>query len=68
MHVPEHRRAEANAVLNIGGYVPAALLPIGTGFLIDMTSISPGASLFAGVIAAASVAGAVFVTLKFNKR
>lgn len=68
LHVPEHRRAEANAVLNIGGYVPAALLPIGTGFLIDMTSISPGASLFAGVIAAASVAGAVFVTLKFNKR
>lgn len=68
LHVPEHRRAEANAVLNIGGYVPAALLPIGTGFLIDMTSISLGASLFAAVIAAASVAGAVFVTLKFNKR
>jgi len=68
LHVPEHRRAEANAVLNIGGYVPAALLPIGTGFLIDMTSISLGASLFAAVIAAASVAGAVLVTLKFNKR
>lgn len=68
LHVPEHRRAEANAVLNIGGYVPAALLPIGTGFLIDMTSISLGASLFAAVIAAVSVAGAVFVTVKFNKR
>lgn len=68
LYVPEHRRAEANAVLNIGGYVSAALLPIGTGFLIDMTSISLGASLFAAVIAAVSVAGAVFVKVKFNKR
>ncbi|MEK4358096.1 MFS transporter [Paenibacillus sp. FSL M7-1455] len=68
LHVPEHRRAEANAVLNIGGYVPAALLPIGTGFLIDRTSISLGASLFAAIIAAVSVAGAIFVTVKFNKR
>nr|WP_058300591.1 MFS transporter [Gorillibacterium timonense] len=35
LHVPEHRRAEANAVLNMGGYIPAALLPVCTGFLID---------------------------------
>ncbi|WP_219845414.1 MFS transporter [Paenibacillus sp. AR247] len=67
LHVPAHRRAEANAVLNIGGYVPAALLPIGTGFVIDMTSISLGASLFAAVLAAVSVAGAVFVRVKLNK-
>ncbi|MBB3126738.1 hypothetical protein FHS19_001392 [Paenibacillus rhizosphaerae] len=68
VHVPAHHRAEANAVLNIGGYVPAALLPIGTGFLIDMTGISLGASMFAAVLAAVSVAGAVFVTVKLHQR
>ncbi|WP_205516746.1 hypothetical protein [Paenibacillus sp. SYP-B3998] len=47
LHVPEHRRAEANAILNIGGYIPAAVLPICTGYLIDAKGLAVGATAFA---------------------
>jgi predicted MFS family arabinose efflux permease len=61
LHVPAQRRAEANAVLNIGGYVPAGLLPVATGYLIDWTGLVTGATGFAAVLAIAAAAGAVFV-------
>ncbi|QYR20966.1 MFS transporter [Paenibacillus sp. sptzw28] len=61
LHVPEQRRAEANSVLNIGGYIPAALLPVCTGYLIDFTGLATGAAVFAVILAAAAAAAALFV-------
>ncbi|HET6709666.1 MFS transporter [Amycolatopsis sp.] len=60
-HVPEQRRAEANALLNFGGYVPAALLPVGAGYLSDFLGIATGATTFAVVLAAASMTAGALV-------
>lgn len=61
LHVPGERRAEANAVLNIGGYIPAGLMPMATGFVIDWSGLATGAASFAIVLAAVAVAGGIFV-------
>lgn len=61
MNVPGTRQAEANAVLNIGGYVPAGLLPVATGYLIDSLGIVVAATLFAGLLMFAATAGGMFV-------
>jgi predicted MFS family arabinose efflux permease len=61
LNVPGTRRAEANAVLNIGGYIPAGLLPVATGYLVDFLGMSIAATLFAVVLATAAVLGGVFV-------
>lgn len=61
LHVPGERRAEANAVLNIGGYIPAGLMPMATGLVIDWAGLTTGAASFALVLAAVAVAGGVFV-------
>ncbi|KAA9165963.1 MFS transporter [Amycolatopsis acidicola] len=55
-HVPEQRRAEANALLNFGGYIPAALLPVGTGYLSDALGFATGSTIFAAAIVVASLA------------
>jgi MFS family permease len=68
LHVPEERRAEANAVLNIGGYIPAALLPVSTGYLIDLAGLSTGAAVFAAILAAAAAAGGLFVFKRLNSK
>lgn len=49
--VPAQRRAEANAVFNIGGYVPAGAIPVLTGYLIDFWGLSIGISSLALIIA-----------------
>jgi predicted MFS family arabinose efflux permease len=61
LNVPDTRRAEANAVLNIGGYIPAGLLPVATGYLIDFIGMPIAATLFAVVLAVASILGGMFV-------
>lgn len=66
LHVPEHRRAEANAVLNIGGYIPAAILPICTGYLIDVTGLALAATAFAATLSAVAVAAALFVRTRLQ--
>jgi len=60
-HVPDGRRAEANALLNFGGYIPAALLPVGTGYLSDALGLATGATVFAVVLAAAALTASIFV-------
>ncbi|WP_223066314.1 MFS transporter [Paenibacillus caui] len=67
LHIPEHRRAEANAVLNIGGYIPAALLPVCTGFLIDLAGLAVGTSVFAAILAGAAIVAALFVVKKLRR-
>lgn len=61
LHVPDHRRAEANAVLNIGGYIPAGLMPVATGFVIDQAGLWRGAMLFAAALATVAVLGGLAV-------
>ncbi|MGW4395598.1 MFS transporter [Amycolatopsis nivea] len=67
--VPEQRRAEANALLNFGGYLPAALLPVGTGYLSDAVGIATGSTVFATILALASIAagGIVWRSLRSDR-
>lgn len=60
-HVPDNRRAEANAVLNIGGYIPAGMLPVATGYLIDAAGLGIGATAFATVLACATALAGIFI-------
>lgn len=62
--VPTDRLAEANAAFNVGGYLPAGLLPVAVGYLSDAVGLTTGSTLFAGVLFALAAAGAVFVTVR----
>lgn len=68
LHVPGTHRAEANAVLNIGGYIPAGLMPVATGFVIDAAGLSIGATVFSAVLAFVAALGgtAVFRDLTWD--
>jgi len=53
--------AEANAALNIGGYLFAGTLPVAAGYLGDATGATTGTTTFAAVLAALAVVGALVV-------
>ncbi|MFE9423157.1 MFS transporter [Kitasatospora sp. NPDC006697] len=55
------RLAEANAALNVGGYLPAGILPVAAGYLSDAIGLTTGATLFAAVLAGLAVAGGLLV-------
>lgn len=57
LNVPEESRAQSNALLNIGAYVPAAGLLLVSGVSIDELGLTHGAAVFAGVIAVAAALG-----------
>jgi predicted MFS family arabinose efflux permease len=59
--VPAQRLAEANAALNVGGYVPAGLLPVSTGYLMDAVGLPTGATLFGTVLMGLAVVGGLVV-------
>ncbi|MBP6863265.1 MAG: MFS transporter [Neisseriaceae bacterium] len=61
VHVPDSHRAQANAILNIGGYVPAGLLPVAAGYLIDAVGLATGATLFALVLMLLALVGGLWV-------
>lgn len=61
--VPPERLAEANAALNVGGYVPAGLLPVSAGYLTDAVGLAAGTTAFAGTLLALAVAGGLTVAL-----
>lgn len=67
MKVPDQQRAQANSLLNIGGYIPAGLLPVATGFLIDRAGLVAGAVTFAVVLIAAAAAAAGFVAARLPR-
>ncbi|MCT9144348.1 MFS transporter [Streptomyces violarus] len=62
--VPPQRLAEANAALNVGGYLPAGLLPVSTGYLMDAVGLPTGATLFGAVLAGLAVTGGLVVRIR----
>ncbi|WP_215054020.1 MFS transporter [Arthrobacter sp. ISL-28] len=65
--VPGTYRAEANSILNIGGYISAGLIPVATGFLIDGAGLGTGATAFATILTAASIAALAFVHRRLQR-
>ncbi|MEU0741666.1 MFS transporter [Streptomyces sp. NPDC006134] len=59
--VPAGRLAEANAALNVGGYLPAGLLPVAAGHLGDAIGLTAGTTVFGGVLLTLAVAGGLVV-------
>jgi MFS family permease len=50
IYVQEAHRAEAISLLNMGAYVSAGVLPMLSGFAIDLVGLRVGATIFAGVL------------------
>ncbi|MFD6158206.1 MFS transporter [Nocardia sp. NPDC060256] len=63
-NVPTDRLAEANAAQNVGGYLPAAILPLTAGFLSDTIGLTAGATTFAITVSAAAIVGGVIVAFQ----
>ncbi|MFE9060533.1 MFS transporter [Streptomyces violaceusniger] len=59
--VPASRLAEANAALNVGGYVPAGVLPVTAGYLSDAVGLTTGATVFGAVLMALALVGGLVV-------
>jgi MFS family permease len=60
LNVPDRNRAQANAVLNIGGYIPAGVLPVASGYLIDCVGLAVAGVAFALVLGVIAFAGGVW--------
>jgi MFS family permease len=67
-HVPAEKRAESNAVLNIGGYVPAGVLAVATGYASDLLGLPLAVSLFAAVLAAAAATALIATAVSIRRR
>ncbi|MGW0903219.1 MFS transporter [Streptomyces sp. NPDC002853] len=59
--VPPQRLAEANAALNVGGYILAGLLPVSAGYLSDAVGLTNGATTFGIVLLGLALIGALTV-------
>ncbi|WP_326667728.1 MFS transporter [Streptomyces sp. NBC_01257] len=55
--VPSGRLAEANAAFNVGGYLPAGVLPVSVGYLSDAVGLTAGAAVFGVVLMGLAVVG-----------
>ncbi|MGV9428625.1 MFS transporter [Streptomyces sp. NPDC003656] len=51
------RLAEANAALNVGGYLMAGILPVLAGYLSDAVGLTTGTAVFGAVLLGLAVAG-----------
>jgi MFS family permease len=49
------RLSHANALLNIGGYVPCGLLPVAAGFFVDWAGLANGTLVFACLLSIVTV-------------
>ncbi|MYU30023.1 MFS transporter [Streptomyces sp. SID7810] len=61
--VPAGRLAEANAALNVGGYLPAGVLPVAVGYLSDGVGLTVGATVFGTALAVLALGGGGLVLL-----
>ncbi|WP_031522197.1 MFS transporter [Streptomyces sp. NRRL F-5123] len=59
--IPPQRLAEANAALNVGGYLPAGVLPVSAGYLSDAVGLTTGATVFGAVLMGLAVLALVTV-------
>ncbi|MFJ4191527.1 MFS transporter [Kitasatospora sp. NPDC089509] len=59
--IPPQRLAEANAALNVGGYLPAGLLPVSAGYLSDAVGLTSGATIFGAVLLLLALLGGLLV-------
>ncbi|MFE0818624.1 MFS transporter [Streptomyces sp. NPDC058847] len=59
--VPPRRLAEANAALNVGGYIPAGVLPVSAGYLSDAVGLADGTTVFGVALLGLAVAGGLVV-------
>jgi MFS family permease len=64
VNISTDRRAEANALLNIGAYIPAGLLPVATGYLIDIKGFTMSFTLLAATLAAVGIVALSVVTAR----
>ncbi|MFF0383045.1 MFS transporter [Streptomyces sp. NPDC004286] len=64
--IPPQRLAEANAALNVGGYLPAGILPVCTGYLSDTAGLTTSATVFGTTLAALALTGGL--TIHTSKR
>lgn len=60
--VPAEKRAESNAVLNIGGYIPAGVLSVGVGYAADAFGLSTAVTFFAALLTLVAVMAAISTT------
>lgn len=51
-NVPDNKRAEANAVFNMIGYIPAGAIPVVSGYLLNLGGLDLGIDALAVIIAA----------------
>ncbi|MCX5401509.1 MFS transporter [Streptomyces sp. NBC_00102] len=65
--VPPRHLAEANAALNVGGYIPAGILPVSAGYLSDAVGLTSGATTFGVVLLGLAVAGGLVVVGSRNR-
>lgn len=63
LHVPDTRRAEANAFGSMDGYLPARLLAVSAGYAIDSFDLPTGVVIFAVALAVSAV---VFGAISFR--
>lgn len=64
--VAAQHRAEANAVFNMGGYVPAGAIPVLAGYLIDFSDVNVAIDVLA--MAIAMLASLALITLFRSQR
>lgn len=62
-NITDKRRAEANALLNVGGYIPAGLLAVATGYLIDAIGVASGAGIFSAFLFVMASLAVVYVAM-----
>ena len=62
--IGQERRPQANALLNIGGYVPCGLLPVLTGIAVDRVGLAKGTLIFAMLITAVTVVVTLLIVRK----
>ncbi|GAB1337825.1 MFS transporter [Streptomyces sp. E-15] len=61
--VPVEGLAEANAALNVGGYLPAGVLPVLVGYGSDAVGLTAAATVFGTALAVVAVVGGGLVPL-----
>ncbi|MCE0492742.1 MFS transporter [Vibrio salinus] len=66
-NVPERHRAESNALMNMGSYIPAGVLPVTAGYLTDATNLTTGASVFTIALLIMALAGGYYVIKALQK-